>query len=193
MSEAGIAAGVRRIEAITGQAALDFVATQESDLLALSGLLKTSREGINDKVQQLLDKNKELERDMRNLKQKLMASQGDDVLAQAVTVGDAKVLAIEVADCDVKGMRDAMDLWRQKIKKGVVVLAHIQDNKVNLIVGVTPDCAKQWPAGALVKFLAQQLDGQGGGRDDVAQGGGVADARLPQVLSSAVGWAKERV
>lgn len=193
VSEAGIAAGVRRIEAITGQAALDFVAQQEADLLALSGLLKTNREGLAEKAQQLLDKQKELERECRALKQKLMSAQGSDALAQAVEVGDMKVLAMEVNDCDAKGLRDAMDVWRQKIKKGVVVLAQTQDNKVNLIVGVTPDCAKQWPAGALVKHLAQQLGGQGGGRDDLAQGGGVADPRLPAVLSSAVDWVRERV
>jgi len=119
-------------------------------------------------------------------------SQGDDVLSQAVEVGDMKVLAITVADCDAKGLRDAIDIWRQKIKKGVVVLAHIQDNKVNLIVGVTPDCAKLYPAGALVKFLASQLDGQGGGRDDLAQGGGVADERLPGVLKGVADWVKAR-
>jgi alanyl-tRNA synthetase len=192
VSEAGIAAGVRRIEAITGQAALDFIASMESDVLNLSSLLKTSREGLSEKTQQLLEKNKELEREMRGLKQKLMAAQGDDALSQAVEIGDMRVLAMEISDCDSKGLRDAMDLWRQKIKKGVVVLAHIQDNKVNLIVGVTPDCSKQWPAGALVKYLAQQLDGQGGGRDDLAQGGGVADARLPLVLSSAVEWVRSR-
>jgi alanyl-tRNA synthetase len=192
VSEAGIAAGVRRIEAVTGQAALDIVATQETDLLTLSAMLKTSRDMVCDKVQQLLEKNKELEREARALTQKLMTSSGSDALAEAVTVGDAKVLTMEVTGCDAKGLREAMDIWRQKIKKGVVVLAQIQESKVNLIVGVTPDCTKQWPAGALVKFLAQQLDGQGGGRDDLAQGGGVADARLPQVLSSAVEWMKER-
>lgn len=192
VSEAGIAAGVRRIEAITGQAALDFVAQQEADLLTLAGLFKTTRDGITEKAQQLLEKQKELERECRALKQKVMATQGEDALSQAVVVGDMKVLAMEVSDCDAKGLRDAMDMWRQRIQKGVVVLAHVQDNKVNLIVGVTPDCAKQWPAGALVKYLAQQLDGQGGGRDDLAQGGGVADARLSRVLGRAVDWVKER-
>ena len=192
VSEAGISAGVRRIEALTGQAALDYVASQENDLLSLSALLKTSRDGLYDKTQQLMDRNKDLERDLRALKQKLLAAQGDDALSQAVSIGDMKILTMEVTDVDAKGLRDAIDVWRHKIKKGVVVLAQVQENKVNLIVGVTPDCAKLYPAGALVKFLAQQLDGQGGGRDDLAQGGGAADDRLAGVLKSAVDWVRDR-
>ncbi len=193
LNEAGIAAGVRRIEAVTGQAALDIVAAQEADLLHLSALLKAPREAVCEKVQQLLEKNKELERETRSLKQKLMTSHGSDALSQAIEVGDVKVLTMVVADGDAKGLREAIDVWRQKIKKGVVVLAQTQENKVNLVVGVTPDCAEQWPAGALVKFLAQQLGGQGGGRNDLAQGGGVADARLPVVLGTVVDWVKERM
>lgn len=191
--EGGIAAGIRRIEAQTGQGALDYIHSQENHLRQLAGVLKTQNNGVIEKVEQLMQKLKQLEKDNQNLKQQLMTGAKQDVSAEIATIEGVKVLVLELDHGDVKALRGAVDQWKQKLQSGVVVLALVESDKVSLAVGVTKDLMDKLHAGELVKFLSDKLDGRGGGRADFAQGGGQASADLGNVLSSAKDWVKDKL
>lgn len=193
ISEAGIASGVRRIEAVTGAGAEAFRLEGEQQLRGLSGLLKASREQVLDKVMALQDKNKQLEKELDTLKAKLASSAGDDLFAQAISVGSAKVLAAKVDGIERKALLELVDKLKSKLGTAVVLLATIEDGKVVLVAGVTKDICAKVKAGDLVKDAAILLDGKGGGRPDMAQGGGVNLDKLPDALSMVTGWVESRL
>ncbi len=186
--ESGIAAGVRRIEAVTGQAALDLVHQQENDLLRLADLLKAPKEAVMEKIESVLLRQKQLEKDNQRLSQELMMSASQAAMAAIVPVHGVKMLILELKHGDAKSMRDSLDQWKEKIGSGVIVLALTEGDKVSLSVGVTKDLTPKIHAGELVNYLSQQLEGKGGGRPDAAQGGGKAVPHLAQVLDSAKEW-----
>jgi len=146
-----------------------------------------------DKVRQLAERNRELEKELERLKMKLAASAGDELLNSAATVGAAKVLAARLDGVDPKSLRDTMDQLRNKLGSSVVVLAAVADGKVSLVVGVSADLTGKVKAGELVNFVAQQVGGKGGGRPDMAQAGGSDASRLPEALQSVQGFVAERL
>jgi alanyl-tRNA synthetase len=192
-SEGGVAAGVRRIEARTGTGALDHVRTEENALGEVAALVRAPVTAAAEKVRQLAERNRELEKELERLKMKLAAAAGDDLLSRAVPVGAAKVLASSLEGVDPKTLRDTMDRLRDKLGSGVVVLATVADGKVSLVAGVSPDLTGKVKAGELVGYLAQQVGGKGGGRPDMAQAGGSDVAKLPDALRSVQGFVAERI
>jgi len=188
VSEAGVAAGVRRIEAITGENALAYLQVQESRVNGLSVLLKTTPEDIAERVVGILDNVRALEKELARLKSKLASAQGDDLLSQAVDIKGAKVLAAVQDGADVTALRETMDKLKDKLKSAAIVLASVSDGKVTLIAGVTSDLIGKLKAGELVNMVAQQVGGKGGGRPDMAQAGGTQPENLPAALASVAGW-----
>ncbi len=188
VSEAGVAAGVRRVEAITGNNALAYVQAQENRVQGISALLKTSPEEIAERVVGIMDNVRALEKELARLKSKLAASQGDDLVGQAVDVKGAKVLAATLEGADVTALRETMDKLKDKLKSAAIVLSSVADGKVTLIAGVTADLTGKVKAGELVNLVAQQVGGKGGGRPDMAQAGGTQPENLPAALASVQGW-----
>jgi alanyl-tRNA synthetase len=191
--ETGIAAGIRRIEAVTGQAALDLVHQQEADFLHLADLLKAPRDLVIEKIEQLIFRGKQLEKDNQKLTQQLMMSASSEAMSTIVSVKGVNMLILELPHGDAKGLREAVDQWKQKMGSGVVVLALKEGDKVSLSVGVTADLTAKLRAGDLVNYLSLKLEGKGGGRPDLAQGGGKYVANLDEILASAKDWVKERI
>lgn len=191
LSESGIAAGVRRIEAITGPAAVDWTQSADQICIAVSEILNTSREQVAGKLQQVFIKQKQLEKELGQLKSKLAGAQGSDILQQAQEVAGIQVIAAEVSGIDNKGARSLLDQLKQKLGSGVVVLGLVNGDKVNLIAGVTQDLTKKFPAGKLVGFVAEQVGGRGGGRPDMAQAGGSQPENLKAALSSVNTWVEQ--
>jgi alanyl-tRNA synthetase len=192
-SEGGVAAGVRRIEAMTGMGALAHVAAEEGALAEVAAVVRAPVAQAADKVRALAERNRELEKELERLKMKLAASAGDDLLTQAVPVGSAKVLAARIDGADPKTLRDTMDQLRNKLGSSVVVLATVADGKVSLVAGVSADLTAKVKAGELVGNLAAQMGGKGGGRPDMAQAGGSDVAKLPDALASVQGFVVERL
>ncbi len=192
-SEGGIAAGVRRIEATTGDGALAYVQGQEARLNEAAAALKTPPQEVTLKVAQILDNVKTLEKELARLKSKLASSQGDELADQVVEVKGVKLLAATLDGADARALREAMDKLKDKLKSAVIVLAAADQGKVSLIAGVTPDLTSRLKAGELVNFVAQQVGGKGGGRPDMAQAGGTNPAALPAALESVAGWVRERL
>ncbi|WP_295008150.1 alanine--tRNA ligase [uncultured Dechloromonas sp.] len=188
VSEAGVAAGVRRVEAITGNNALAYVQAQENRVQGISALLKTTPEEIAERVVGIMDNVRALEKELARLKSKLAASQGDDLVGQAVDVKGAKVLAATLEGADVTALRETMDKLKDKLKSAAIVLSSVADGKVTLIAGVTADLTGKVKAGELVNLVAQQVGGKGGGRPDMAQAGGTQPENLPAALASVQGW-----
>ncbi len=188
IGETGISSGVRRIEAVTGAGALDWIAEQESLLGRVGALLKTGRDGIEDRVAQALERNRRLEREVDQLRARLASGQGADLASQAVAVGDTQVLAARVDGLDAKALRDSVDRLKDKLKSAVVVLGSVNDGKVMLAAGVTKDRTDQVSAGKLVSHVAQQVGGKGGGRADFAQAGGSEPDKLDAALASVAQW-----
>jgi len=188
VSETGVAAGVRRIEAITGENALAYLQVQESRVNGISALLKTTPEDIAERVVGILDNVRALEKELARLKSKLASAQGDDLLSQAVDIKGAKVLAAVQDGADVTALRETMDKLKDKLKSAAIVLASVSDGKVTLIAGVTSDLIGKLKAGELVNMVAQQVGGKGGGRPDMAQAGGTQPENLPAALASVAGW-----
>ena len=186
-SESGVAAGVRRVEALTGAAASEWLATTGKTLAAVSGLVKASREQVTDKVQALIEKNRQLERELELLQVKMAASQGADLVSEAQDIHGVKVLISVLEGVDPKSLRDAMDPLRNKLGSGVVMLAVTQGDKASIVAGVTKDLTDKIKAGELIRHTALSMSGKGGGRSDMAQGGGQAD-QLAQALESARTW-----
>jgi alanyl-tRNA synthetase len=183
-SEAGIASGVRRIEAVTGAAALLAFDEAESELSNLAGLLKTGRDKLGDKIQQLLTQQKQLEKDLAAVKGKLASSSGDDLLAQVEDIAGIKVLVSKLEGADAKSLRETIDQLKNKLGSGVVLLAAEDNGKVALAAGVTKDLTGRFKAGEIMKLAAEAVGGKGGGRPDMAQGGGTEIASIPAALQA---------
>ncbi|WP_394129594.1 alanine--tRNA ligase [Shewanella maritima] len=192
-SEGGIAAGVRRIEAVTGAAAMAYVAEQKSQLDQAAALLKSDSASVVTKLQAQLDKVKTLEKELSQLKDKLAAAASADLAGDAVDVNGIKVLVKKLEGADPKSLRGLQDELKQKLKSAVIVLGIPGDNKVNLIAGVSNDLTKQLKAGELVAMVAQQVGGKGGGRPDMAQAGGSQPELLDDALASVLPWVTERL
>ncbi len=192
-SQSAVAAGIRRVEAVTGDNALAWVQDQEAKLAAAAAALKAPASEVETRIAQLLEGAKATERELAKLKAKLAASAGDDLAGSAVDVKGAKVLAATVEGADVKGLRETMDKLKDKLKSAAIVLSAVADGKVTLIAGVTPDLTAKVKAGELVNHVAQQVGGKGGGRPDMAQAGGTNPAALPAALRSVASWVEQRL
>jgi len=190
ISESGVAAGVRRIEAVTAEHALDWADKGESQLTAIASMLKGSREDLSERVSQLLEKNRSLEKELAQLKGKLASSQGSDLSSQATDVNGIKVLAANLEGADVKTLRDTLDQLKNKLGTSAIVLAAVNDTKISLVAGVSKDATDKVKAGDLVNAVASQVGGKGGGRPDMAQAGGDQPENLPAALKSVVEWVK---
>lgn len=190
VSESGVAAGVRRIEAITGAAALALFDQVEALVDTAGRSLKASRDTLIDKLDTLVAQNRKLEKDLAALKTKLATAGSGDVLSQAVDIAGIKVLALNLEGADAKSLRDTADQFKNKLGSAVVLLAAVEDGKVALIAGVTQDVTNKVKAGDLMGYVAGQLGGKGGGRPDMAQGGGTNVAGLEAALASVVPWVK---
>ncbi|MDN4053191.1 alanine--tRNA ligase [Massilia sp. YIM B02763] len=193
VSESGVAAGIRRVEAVTGEGALALVQSINRKLNEAAGALKTSPDELPSRIAQVQDQVKSLEKEIAALKSKLAAGQGDEMLAKAIDVNGIKVLAATMEGADVGTLRETMDKLKDKLGTAAIVLASVLEGKVSLIAGVTKDATGKVKAGELVNFVAQQVGGKGGGRPDMAQAGGTDPAGLPQALAGVAGWVGERV
>ena len=191
--EAGVAAGVRRIEAVCGDVAVASVQQQQALLDAVAAELKAQPAEAAARVAQIQDHVKTLEKELSRLKSKLAAAQGDDLLAQAVDVKGIKVLAATLEGADATALRETLDKLKDKLKSAAIVLASTGEGKVSLIAGVTADLTARLKAGELVNFVAQQVGGKGGGRPDMAQAGGTQPAALPAALASVKGWVEAKL
>ncbi len=192
-SESGIAAGIRRVEALTGAAALAYYRELESRFDRVTAILKTRREGAEEKAIQLVEENKQLHKQLTALKVKLASSSSGDILDGVKTIGEVSVLATVIEGADAKTLRDMADRIKSRIGSGVVMLATIDDNKVALIAGVTQDLTARIKAGDLMKFVARQVGGKGGGRPDMAQGGGTEVVALPAAIDSVFAWVEKNL
>jgi alanyl-tRNA synthetase len=192
IGEAGVAAGVRRVEAVTGANALAWIDNREAQLSAIAKSVKSSVPDASEKVQQLVDKSKQLEKELDQLKSKLAMSAGNDLVSQAVDINGIKVLAANLEGADPKSLRDTADQLKNKLGKAVVLVATVNGDKVSLVASVTKAESATIKAGDLLGFVAKQIDGKGGGRPDMAQGGGTNTAALPAALESVLDWVKER-
>lgn len=193
VSEGGVAAGIRRVEAVTGEGALAWVQATARKLQEAASALKTGPDELPSRIAQVQDQVKGLEKEVNALKSKLAAGQGDELAGKAIEVGGVKVLAATMEGADVNALRETMDKLKDKLKTAAIVLASVADGKVSLIAGVTKDATGKVKAGELVNFVAQQVGGKGGGRPDMAQAGGTDPAALPQALAGVAGWVGERV
>jgi alanyl-tRNA synthetase len=188
ISETGVAAGVRRIEAVTGSGCIDWIAGRDKALTSIAGLLKSSPEKAAEKVEQLLEKTKVLEKQLERLNSKLASSAGGELSADAVDISGIKVLAVKLNDVDPKSLRDMADQLKNKLGSSAVVLAVVEGDKVSLIAGVTKDVMDRINAGDLVNFVATQVGGKGGGKPDLAMAGGNNPAGLAAALAKVPAW-----
>jgi len=193
VGESGVAAGVRRIEAVTGKGALEHVQAQEATLAGAAHLLKAPIAELEARIAQLQESARSAERELARLKAKAAASAGDDLAAAAADVKGAKVIAAALDGSDAKTLRETIDKLKDKLKSAAIVLASVTDGKVTLIAGVTSDLTGKVKAGDLVNHVARQVGGKGGGRADMAQAGGSNPAALPKALQSVSGWVGERL
>ena len=193
VAESGVAAGVRRVEAVTGEGALDWVQGQETLLAESAAALRAPPAEVGVKITQLLDNVKNLERELARLKSKMASAQGDDIAAQAREVKGARVLAAMLDGADAKTLRETLDKLKDKLKSAAIVLGVTDAGRVSLVAGVTPDLVARVKAGELVNFVAQQVGGKGGGRADMAQAGGTDAAKLPQALASVYDWVEQKL
>ena len=192
ISESGVAAGVRRIEAVTGANALALFDNLDQLVDSATRTLKTNRDNLIEKIEQLASQNRKLEKDLAQLKTRLATSGGGDVLSQAVDIQGIKVLSLNLDGADSKSLRDSVDQFKNKLGKAVVLLAAVEDtNKVALVAGVTQNITDQIKAGDLMRHVAEQIGGKGGGRPDMAQGGGTDVAALQTALASVAPWVEQ--
>ncbi len=192
VGESGVAAGVRRVEAVTGANALAYLQSLESTVAQAAGVLKAPVAELQARIGQVLDHVKALEKEVAALKGKLASSQGDDLMAQAVEVKGIKVLAAKLDGADAKTLRDTLDKLKDKLKTAAIVLAAVDGDKVQLAAGVTADSVGRVKAGELVNFVAQQVGGKGGGKADMAMAGGTDPSKLAGALASVQSWVAER-
>jgi alanyl-tRNA synthetase len=192
-AEGGVAAGIRRVEAVTGLAALAYVQGMESTLGGVAGTLKVAPGEVPARVGSLLEQMRGLEREMAALKGRLASAQGDDLVSQAVEVKGLKVLAAVLPGADAKTLRETMDKLKDKLKTAAIVLAAVAGDKVQLAAGVTADSLDRVKAGELVNFVAQQVGGKGGGKPDMAMAGGTDAVGVPAALASVPAWVAQRL
>jgi len=188
VAEGGVAAGIRRVEAVTGENALALVQSLSNRVNEAAAALKAQPEELIQRIAQVQDHVKSLEKELTALKSRLASNQGDELLTQAVDVNGIKVLAATLEGADVTALRETMDKLKDKLKTAAIVLASVKDGKVSLIAGVTADATSKVKAGELVNFVAQQVGGKGGGRPDMAQAGGTDPSGLPKALEGVVAW-----
>jgi len=193
ISEGGVASGVRRIEAVTGQTAIDAMEAADEALAHVAGLVKAGRDDLEDKVQQLIERSRKLEKELEQLKGKLASAAGSDLSAQAVEIAGIKVLAARLEGADPKSLRDTVDQLKNKLGSAAVVLATVSGDKVSLVAGVTADNTHKIKAGELVNMVAQQVGGKGGGRPDMAQAGGTDPSGLDAALHSVPEWVRQQL
>ncbi len=193
VSESGVAAGVRRVEAVTGDNALAHLQTREQEIREAAAALKAQPAELGAKLVQMLDNVRALEKELDRLKSKLAASAGDELVQQAVDVGAVRVLAAQLDGLDAKGLRETADKLRDKLKSCALVLGTVADGKVSLIAAVTPNVAARIKAGELVNFVATQVGGKGGGKPDMAMAGGNAPEHLSAALASVQGWVRDKL
>ncbi|WP_241086794.1 alanine--tRNA ligase [Candidatus Vondammii sp. HM_W22] len=187
-SETGIASGVRRIEGVTGESAIDWIEMEDNRLQRVADLVKSRRDDVDGKVEQLVEHSRKLEKELEKLKSKFASTAGSDLAGSAVDINGVKVLAANLDGADPKSLRDTMDQLKNKLGSAVIVLATAYGEKVSLVAGVTKDQTGAVKAGDLVKFVAEQVGGRGGGRPDMAQAGGNDSAALPEALASVEAW-----
>ena len=187
-----MAAGIRRVEAVTGGNALAYLQQLESSVNGLAATLKATPAEVLGRVAAVLDQVRALEKEVESLKGKLASAQGDELLAQAVDVKGLKVLAAVLQGADAKALRETLDRLKDKLKTAAIVLAAVEGGKVQLAAGVTADSIGKVKAGELVNFVAQQVGGKGGGKPDLAMAGGTDVAALPAALASVAGWVAQR-
>ncbi|NKB37990.1 MAG: alanine--tRNA ligase [Gammaproteobacteria bacterium] len=193
ISETGIAAGVRRIEALTGRAALSWVDDNDRRLGRIASLLKADRESIESRIEITLDRSRKLEKEVEKLKSQLASSAGDDMASDALEIGGIKVLAKHLDGADPKTLRETVDQLKNKLGTAVLILATVKDGKVSLVAGVSKDSTDKIKAGELVNFVAQQVGGKGGGRPDMAQAGGSKPDALAAALESVPDWIEKQL
>ena len=193
ISESGIASGVRRIEAVTGEGALTWVESNQKTVNQVSGLLKAEPGNIENKLSALLDRVRKLEKELEQLKSRLASSAGDDMVAEAVEINGIKVIARTLDGADAKTLRDTVDQLKNKLGSAALILAAVQGEKVSLVAGVTRDNIDRIKAGDLVNYVAQKVGGKGGGRPDLAQAGGNDPSGLPAALASVPDWIRQQL
>ncbi|MBP0593195.1 alanine--tRNA ligase [Paraburkholderia sp. LEh10] len=191
--EGGVAAGIRRVEAITGDNAVRYVQELDARITAAAAALKAQPSELTQRIAMVQDQVKSLEKELGALKSKLASSQGDELAGQAIDVSGVQVLAATLEGADVKTLRETVDKLKDKLKSAAIVLASVEGGKVSLIAGVTADASKKVKAGELVNFVAQQVGGKGGGRPDMAQAGGTEPANLPAALAGVKGWVEAQL
>ena len=193
VAEGGVAAGVRRVEAVTGANALAYLQQLEDTVTQAAGVLKAPTAELTGRIGQALDQIKALEKEVAALKGKLASSQGDELAGLAVDVKGLKVLAAKLEGADAKTLRDTMDKLKDKLKTAAIVLAAVDGDKVQLAAGVTADSLGKVKAGDLVNFVAGQVGGKGGGKPDMAMAGGTDASKLPAALASVAGWVAQKL
>jgi alanyl-tRNA synthetase len=193
VSESGVASGIRRIEAVTGENALNYIGETEKNLDRVAELVRAGRGDLDEKVGQLVERNRQVEKELETLKAKLASQAGTSLADQAVDVGGIKVLAAHLEGADPKSLRDTVDQLKNKLGEAAVVLATVSDGKVSLVAGVTKGQTGRIKAGELVNAVASQVGGKGGGRPDMAMAGGSDAAALPGALASVPDWIRERL
>ncbi len=193
IAESGVAAGIRRVEATTGTGVLAYLGETEKQLGSIAGLVKSTPIEAAERVAQLLEHSRALEKELDRLKSKLAASQGDELAQQAAEVAGIQVLAAQLDGADAKALRETADKLRDKLKSCALVLGTVADGKVSLIAAVTPDVTGKIKAGDLVNFVATQVGGKGGGKPDLAMAGGSEPGQLPAALASVRAWVQNRL
>jgi alanyl-tRNA synthetase len=191
--ETGVAAGVRRIEAVTGSQAVRWGIENDALLNHISASLKGERNSVTERVKQLIERNRQLEKEIEKIKTKLANSAGGDLSSRAVDVGGLKVLAARLDDADPKSMRDTVDQLKNKLGSAAIVLATVDGEKISLIAGVTKDKTDLIRAGDLVNVVASRVGGKGGGRADMAQAGGNNPGELNAALESVSDWVRQKL
>ncbi len=193
VSQSPVAAGIRRVEAVTANGALEWVQQQNAQVEGVAEMLKVQPGEVGARLQQIMDNVRALEKELGRLKSKLAANQGDDLVDQAVQIGNAKVLAAALDGADAKSLRETIDKLKDKLGSAAIVLGSVELGKVTLIAGVTANLTGTIQAGELVNFVAQQVGGKGGGRPDLAQAGGTEPAKLSDALKSVAAWVQQRI
>ncbi|MBK8816678.1 MAG: alanine--tRNA ligase [Methylococcaceae bacterium] len=193
ISETGVAAGVRRIEAVTGSGALEWLASREKTLAIIAGLLKSAPEKAAEKVEQLLDKTRALEKQLEKIQAQMASSAGDDLVNRAVDVSGIKVLAVKLDQVDPKTLRDLADQLKNKLGSCAIVLAVVESDKVSLVAGVSKDQTAKIKAGDLVNVVATKVGGKGGGRPDMAMAGGNDPSGLAEALTQVPAWVQQQL
>ena len=193
VAESGVAAGVRRVEAVTGEGALELVQQQQDQLQQVADAVKAQPQEVAARIAQIMDNVKAMEKELAALKSKLASAQGDELVDQAQDINGVKVLAAKLEGADAAALRETMDKLKDKLKTAAIVLASVSEGKVSLIAGVTADTTAKVKAGELVNFVAQQVGGKGGGRPDMAQAGGTQPEHLAKALAGVSEWVKAKL